>query len=186
LSNINSTTSNFTPTNQIYSTPSISIPHFPSQKSKVQNSSIPYFQLINSQYSPQTLCSTSEDIKPFGLPQATTLPLFTSQESTTVCTLQEPATPPVYTSQLTTTQELTNHSSTEYPLQSSYSQYHSSDIGSTITNESNSKEINNYFTQFQTEVNPSNSSSTIPMFSVKNFPQMSPLAQPLGKSYELY
>jgi hypothetical protein len=185
LSNINSTTSNFTPTNQMYSTPSISIPHFPLQKPKVQNSSIPDFQVINSQYSPQQLSSTSEDIKPFGLPQATTLSPFTSQESTTVCTLQEPATPPVYSSQLTTTQELTNHSSTEYPLQSSYSQYHSSDIGSTttITDVSNCKEINNYFTQFQTEVNPSNSSSTIPMFSVKNFPQMSPLAQPLGTSY---
>jgi len=170
-----------------YSTNSVPLPYFPPQITTLQNPSIPTFQMLNSQYSPQQQGSTSETIKPYVLtPQVTKLPSFTSQESTTDSTPQETSLTPVSSSQSATTQVLNNQSSNVLPPQSSYSQYHPTDIGCTTTTVADvpsSKEISNYFTQFQSQVSQSNSSSTIPMFSVKNFPQMSPLAQPLGILY---
>jgi len=168
-----------------YSSNSVPSPYFPPQITTFQNPSIPTFQVLNSQYSPQQLSSTSDTIKPYVLtPQVTRLPSFTSQESITVST-QEPSIISTSLAQTTTAQELNNQSSNVFPPQSSYSQYHPTDIGGTTTvaDVQSSKDISNYFTQFQTQVSQSNSSSTIPMFSVKNFPQMSPLAQPLGIFY---
>ncbi|CAI6361651.1 unnamed protein product [Macrosiphum euphorbiae] len=168
-----------------YSSNSVPSPYFPPQISTFQNPSIPTFQVLNSQYSPQQLSSTSDTIKPYVLtPQVTRLPSFTSQESITIST-QEPSITSTSLAQTATAQEVNNQSSNVFPPQSSYSQYHPTDIGGTTTvaDVASSKDISNYFTQFQTQVSQSNSSSTIPMFSVKNFPQMSPLAQPLGNNY---
>jgi len=164
-----------------YSSTSVPLPYFPPQITTLQNPSIPTFQVLNAQYSPQQLSSTSDTTKPYVLtPQVTRLPSFTSQESITISTQEQSITPSL--PQTATTQELNNQSSNVFPPQSSYSQYHPTDIGGTTTvaDVPSSKDISNYFTQFQTQVSQSNSSSTIPMFSVKNFPQMSPLAQPLG------
>ncbi|XP_026821916.1 Golgi reassembly-stacking protein 2 isoform X2 [Rhopalosiphum maidis] len=179
-----------TPTDQQipYSSNSAPLPYFPPQINTFQNPNIPTFQVLNSQYSPQQSGSTSETIKPYVLtPQVTKLPPFTSQESTTVSASQEQSSiTSVSLSETATIQELNNQSSNIFSPQSSYSpQSHSTDIGSTTTvaDVQSSKDISNYFTQFQTQVSQSNSSSTIPMFSVKNFPQMSPLAQPLGINY---
>jgi hypothetical protein len=176
-----------TPTDQQipYSSNSAPLPYFPPQITTFQNPNIPTFQVLNSQYSPQQSGSTSETIKPYVLtPQVTKLPPFTSQESTTVSASEEQSSiTPVSLSETATIQELNNQSSNVFSPQSSYSpQSHPTDIGGTTTvaDVQNSKDISNYFTQFQTQVSQSNSSSTIPMFSVKNFPQMSPLAQPLG------
>ncbi|XP_016660369.1 Golgi reassembly-stacking protein 2 isoform X3 [Acyrthosiphon pisum] len=168
-----------------YSSNSVPSPYFPSQITTFQNPSIPTFQALNSQYSPQQLSSTSDTIKPYVLtPQVTRLPSFTTQEPISIST-QEPSITSTSLAQTATAQELNNQSSNVFPPQSSYSQYHPTDIGgaTTIADVPNSKDISNYFTQFQTQVSQSNSSSTIPMFSVKNFPQMSPLAQPLGNNY---
>uniref|UniRef100_A0A2S2NZX0 Golgi reassembly-stacking protein 2 n=1 Tax=Schizaphis graminum TaxID=13262 RepID=A0A2S2NZX0_SCHGA len=171
-----------------YSNNSAPLPYFPPQITTFQNSNIPTFQVLNSQYSPQQSGSTSETIKPYVLtPQVTKLPPFTSQESTTVSASEEQSSiTPVSLSETATIQELNNQSSNVFYPQSSYSpQSHPTDIGGTTTvaDVQSSKDITNYFTQFQTQVSQSNSSSTIPMFSVKNFPQMSPLAQPLGNNY---
>ncbi|XP_025194849.1 Golgi reassembly-stacking protein 2 [Melanaphis sacchari] len=170
-----------------YSSNSAPLPYFPPQITTFQNPSNPTFQVLNSQYSPQQLGSTSETIKPYVLtPQVTKLPPFTSQESTAISASQEPSSlTPVNLSETATVQELNNQSSNVFPPQNSYSQSHPTDIAvtTTVTDVQSSKDISNYFTQFQTQVSQSNSSSTIPMFSVKNFPQMSPLAQPLGNSY---
>lgn len=159
----------------------MSAPYFPPQISTIQNPSIPAFQKLNSE-----LSSTSETTKPFVLmPQVTTLASLTSQESTIISTSQEPAITSVC-SLPTHTQDLTNQPTVTLP-QTNYSEYHPTAGGAaTIANIPSSKETSNYFTQFQTQVSPSVSSSTIPMFSVKNFPQMSPLAQPLGKKYTFY
>lgn len=168
-----------------YSSNSVPLPYFPPQITTFQNPSIPPFQVLNSQYSPQQLSSTSDTIKPYVLtPQVTRLPSFTSQESMTIST-QEPSITSTSLAHTATAQELNNQSSNVFPPQSSYSQYHPTDIGGTktVTDVPSSKDISNYFTQIQTQVSQSNSSSTIPMFSVKNFPQMSPLAQPLGIFY---
>ncbi|KAL4091834.1 hypothetical protein QTP88_026455 [Uroleucon formosanum] len=168
-----------------YSSNSVPLPYFPPQITTFQNPSIPPFQVLNSQYSSQQLSSTSDTIKPYVMtPQVTRLPSFTSQESMTIST-QEPSITSTSLVHTATAQELNNQSSNVFPPQSSYSQYHPTDIGgtTTVTDVPSSKDISNYFTQFQTQVSQSNSSSTIPMFSVKNFPQMSPLAQPLGIKY---
>lgn len=161
------------------SSPPVSAPYFPPKISTIQNPSIPAFKKLNSE-----LNSTSETTKPFILmPQVTTLASVTSQESTIISTSQEPAISSVC-SQPSNIQGLTNQPTVTPPLMN-YSEYHPTNVGSTakIANIPSSKETSNYFTQFQTQVSPSNNSSTIPMFSVKNFPQMSPLAQPLGKWY---
>lgn len=175
LSNTESKMSALTPTNQ-------QIPFLPPQITTFQNPSIPTFHVLNSEYSPQQQSSTSETIKPYVLtPQVTDIPSFMSQESTMVTTSQEPSKTSVSLSQSATTQELNNQPSNVFPQQNNYSQYHPTDIGGTTTvAEPSSQDISHYFTQFQTQVTQSNSSSSIPMFSVKNFPQMSPLAQPLG------
>lgn len=168
-----------------YSSNSVPLPYFPPQITTFQNPSIPTFQVLNSQYSPQQLSSTSDTMKPYVLtPQVTRLPSFTSQESIAIST-QEPSITSTNLIHTAAAQELKNESSNVFPPQSSYSQYHPTDIGgtTTVTDVPSSKDISNYFTQFQTQVSQSNSSSTIPMFSVKNFPQMSPLAQPLGIFY---
>lgn len=170
-----------------YSSPSTSVAYIPAQINMVQNPSIPAFHTINSQYSPLQQGTTSETIKPFVLmPQVTTSPSFTTQESTIVSTPQELTIISTCQAQSDTIQALTYQSSTAvFPPQSSYSQYHPTNVGGTTTTTDalNPKEISNYFTQFQTQVSQSNNSSTIPMFSVKNFPQISTLAQPLGKLY---
>lgn len=188
LNNTNSQASAFKSTDQQISYSSHSS-YFPPQITTFQNSSIPAFQVINSQYSSQNPGSTPETIKPFVLmPEVTTIPSFTLQESTNALISQDPcilpAVPSTSLPQSGTTQELTHQSSTVFQSQNNYSQYHPTDVGSTttITDVQSSKEISNYFTQFQTQANSSNNSSSIPMFSVKNFPQISPLAQPLGKS----
>lgn len=190
LSNVNSQAPILMSTNQHipYSSPSTSVPYIPPQIDMIQNPSVPAFQTINSQYSSLPPGTTSETIKPFVLmTQVTTLPSFTTQESTSISTPQELTITSSYPAQSDTSQVLTYQSSTSiFPPQSSYSQYHPTNVGgtTTTTDVSNSKEISNYFTQFQTQVSQStNNSSTIPMFSVKNFPQISPLAQPLGKLY---
>jgi len=185
LNNTKSETPASSTTDQQIPYSSNSLPYFPPQIPTFQNPSIPTFQVLNSQYSPQQLSSTSDAIKPYVLtPQVTRLPSFTSQESITIST-QEPSITSTSLAQTATVQELNNQSSNVFPPQSSYSQYHPTDIGGTTTvaDVPSSKDISNYFTQFQTQVSQSNSSSTIPMFSVKNFPQMSPLAQPLGIFY---
>lgn len=155
-----------------YSSPSTSISYFPPQINTIQNSSVPAFQLMNSQYSPQQLGTTSE--KSF---------VSMPQESTTISTIQEPVVTSMCPPQSEMTQESTYQTLTTFPAQINYSEHHPANVGSTTTimDVQNSKEISNYFTQFQTQASPSNNSSTIPMFSVKNFPQVSPLAQPLGK-----
>lgn len=151
-----------------YSNPSASVPYFSSATTTTQNSPVPAFQVINSQYNPQL--STFETVKPFGIiPQVTPLQSFTTQGLTT---FQEPS------SQLSSTQELSDQSTSI--ITQSGSQCYPTDVKCTTSDVSSSKEISNYFTQYQNQANPLNS-STIPMFSVKNFPQMSPLAQPLGK-----
>lgn len=165
---------------QPYSSPSTSISYFPPQINTIQNSSIP-MQLINSQDIPQQLGGSLE--KPFLLmPQVTNLSTFTTQESTTITTSQESVVTSVCPLQSGTTQESTYQSSV-IPPQNNFPQYFPTNVGGTTskTDIHNSKEIINYFTQFQTQASPTNNSSTIPMFSVKNFPQVSPLAQPLGK-----
>lgn len=162
----------------------MSVPYCPSQTT-YQNSSVPAFQAINSQDNSQTLGYTNETITPTALMhQITTLPPFTPQVSTTTSTSQEPSITSMSPSRSATSQELNNQSSNVFLPHSSYSQCHSTNVegtSTTIADEPNSKDISNYFTQFQNQVSPSNNSSKIPMFSVKNFPQMSPLAQPLGK-----
>jgi len=168
-----------------YLSNSVPSPYFPPQITTFQNPSIPTFQVLNSQYSPQQLSSTSDTTKPYVLtPQVTRLPSFTTQEPITIST-QEPPITSTSLAQTATAQELNNQSSNVFPSQNSYSQYHPTDVGgiTTVADVPSSKDISNYFTQFQTQVSQSNSSSTIPMFSVKNFPQMSPLAQPLGIFY---
>lgn len=168
-----------------YLSNSVPSPYFPPQITTFQNPSIPTFQVLNSQYSPQQLSSTSDTTKPYVLtPQVTRLPSFTTQEPITIST-QEPPITSTSLAQTATAQELNNQSSNVFPSQNSYSQYHPTDVGgiTTVADVPSSKDISNYFTQFQTQVSQSNSSSTIPMFSVKNFPQMSPLAQPLGNNY---
>lgn len=176
-----------TPTDQqiSYSSNSTPLSYFPPQITTFQKPSIPAFQALNSQYSPPQLVSTSETIKPYVLtPQVTKLPPFTPQDSTAVSESQEPSSiTSVSLSETATIQELNNQAPNVFPPQISYSLSHPTDIGGTTTvaDVQSSKDISNYFTQFQTQVSQSNSSSTIPMFSVKNFPQMSPLAQPLGK-----
>lgn len=163
---------------------SLSIPQNSPELTNFQNSSIPAFQVINSQLSPQQQGFTSDPMKPFVLmPQVTALPSFSSQESIAVSTSQEPFATSVCSSQSATTQELTYQSSMPFSPQYSYSQYQPTDKGNTATatDVQSSKDLSNYFTVFQPQANASNSSSTIPMFSVKNFPQISPLAQPLGK-----
>lgn len=191
LNNTNSQESVFKPTDdqKSFSSNSTSVPYFSPQITTFHNASVPAFQVINPQYSPQQPGSTSETIKPFVLmPQVESLPSFTLQESNSTTSQESCILPSTLTSspQSGTTQELTYQSTTTFPPQNSYSQYHPTNVGSTttVTDVQNSKEINNYFTQFQTPVNPSNSSNTIPMFSVKNFPQISHLAQPLGKLYK--
>jgi len=176
-----------TPTDQQipYSSNSAPLPYFPPQITTFQNPTIPAFQVLSSQYSPPQLVSTSETIKPYVLtPQVTKLPPFTPQDSTAVSESQEPSSiTPVSLSETATIHELNKQAPNVFPPQISYSQSQPTDIGGTTTvaDVQSSKDISNYFTQFQTQVSQSNSSSTIPMFSVKNFPQMSPLAQPLGK-----
>lgn len=168
-----------------YSTFSTSVPYFSSPP--VQSSTTHAFHVMNSQYNPNNqLDSTSGVIKPFILtPHVTALPSFTSQESTIVSPTQEPVVSTVSTFQ-SNTQELPNHLPI-YSSQNNYSQHHPVDIGGTTTvaDIQSSKEISNYFTQFQIQDNSPNDSSTIPMFPVKSFPQMSPLAQPLGKLFLL-
>lgn len=190
LNNTNTQASAFNSTDQQISYSSHSA-YFPPQICTFENSSIPAFQVINQSNS-QNLGSTFETIKPYVLmPQVTNLPSFTSQESNNITTSQKscilPPTPSTSLSQPGVTQELTQKSSTEFSLHNSYSQYQPTDVGSTttVTDVQSSKGISNYFTPFQTQVNPSTNSSSIPMFSVKNFPQISPLAQPLGNLYFL-
>jgi len=181
LNNTNSQPLMTSTVQQPYSSPSTSsISYFPPQINTIQNSSIP-MQLLNSQNIPQQLGTSSE--KPFLLmPQVTNLSTSTTQESTTITTPQELIVTSVCPLQSGTTQESTYQSSV-IPAQNSHSQYFPTNVGATTstTDIHNSKEISNYFTQFQTQASLSNNSSTIPMFSVKNFPQVSPLAQPLGK-----
>jgi hypothetical protein len=186
MNNTNSQVPAFTSTDQQipHFNSSISIPHFSPETMTFKNPSVPAFQVINSQFSPNQQSSTSDSMKPFVLtPQVTTLPSFSSQESITVSTSQEVFVTSVCSSQSSTTQELAYQSSIPFLPQSSDSQYHPTDIGSTATtrDEPSSKDLSNYFTVFQSQANSSNSPSTIPMFSVKNFPQISTLAQPLGK-----
>lgn len=186
LNNSNSQVPAFKSTEQQipYFNSSASIPHFSPEITTFKNPTVPAFQVINSQFSPQQQGSSSDSMKPFILtPQVTTLPSFSSQESITVSTSQEPFVTSVCSSQSSATQELAYQSSIPFLPQSSYPQYHPTDVGNTATtrDEPNSKDLSNYFTMFQPQANSSNSSSTIPMFSVKNFPQISPLAQPLGK-----
>lgn len=189
LDNTNSQTSVFESTNQQlpYSSPSSSVPYFSPQITSFQNST-PAFHTTNCQYFPQQLEPTSDTMKPFVLtPHVTTLSSITSQESTSVSTSQVPVISTVCSPQTISAQEnITYQSPAAFPPQSIYSQYHPADIGgtTTIADVQTSKEISNYFPQIQTQANPTNNSSSIPMFSVKNFPQMSPLAQPLGKIYE--
>lgn len=167
--------------------PNVSVSYYPMPTTLMQPPLKPAFQKVNPQYSSQQLESTSETIKPFMLmPHVTPLPLFTTKEQESKNINMLPTTPVVYSTQLSsTTQELTNTITSAFSPQNSYSQYHhSTNIRGDSTNASsvqNSKEISNYFTHHQTQTNTSNVSSTIPMFSVKNFPQISPLAQPLGK-----
>lgn len=170
-----------------YSSPGLPV-NFPQQVTSLPNSSVPVsaFQTVNSQqYGHQQHTSTHETLKPYVLsPQVTTLytTQLTESESTAVSTPEELTMPSVGSPQSVTTQAST-YQSPVFPPQNNYSQYHPTNVGGTTTvaDIPNSKEISNYFTQFQNQVAPSNSISTIPMFSVKNFPQMSPLAQPLGK-----
>lgn len=191
LSNTKEQTSGFTSIDQRTMAPfnsSASVPYYPLSTTSMQNSSAPAFQIVNTQYSPPQLGSVSETVKPFVLtPHVTHLPSFTTQEQElkNINASQEPTMTVVPPSQQpSTTHELTYQMSTTLLPQNSYSQYHHpSNTGGGITiatDVPSSKEISNYFTQYQTQSNPSNDSSTIPMFSVKNFPQMS-LAQPLGK-----
>lgn len=182
LNNTNSQPPTTSTVQQPYSIPSTSISYFPPQINTIQNSSIP-MQLMNSQNIPQQLDTSSE--KPFLLmPQVTNLSTFTTQESTTFTTPQESVVTSACSFQSATTQESAYQSSV-ISVQNSHSQYFPTNVGGTTsaTDKHNSKEISNYFTQFQTQASPSNNSSTIPMFSVKNFPQVSPLAQPLGNNY---
>lgn len=121
------------------------------------------------------------------VPQVTNSSSFTSQEFTTNSIPHESSLTSTSPSQTASSVELNNQktSSVTFLPHSSYSKDHSTNVEGSATNadEPNLKDTNNYFTQFQTQVSPSSNSSTIPMFSVKNFPQMSPLAQPLGKSF---
>lgn len=188
LNNTNSPVADSTSTVQQipYSIPSVS-GHFPPQISTFQNPSVPAFQLMNSQYNTQQQTSISETIKPFVLtPQVTALLPFTS-ESTTIPTSQGLTIPSVLSLQSVNNQEMTYQSLTVVPPHS-YDQYRLTEVGgsTTIADVPKSKELNNYFSQFQTQPSSPNNSSTIPMFSVKNFPQMSSLAQPLGKLYILF
>lgn len=141
---------------------------------------------MNSHYNPQKISSTYETIKPIVLvPQVTTSPSFISEEFITNSISHEASLTSTSPTQTATSEELNNQKKTSTMISphSSYSQDHCTNVLGTTTkaDEPNSKDISNYFTQFQTQASPSNNSSTIPMFSVKNFPQMSPLAQPLGK-----
>lgn len=170
-----------------YSIPSVSGPYISPQITSFQNPSA--FQVMNSQYNPQQQTSTSETIKPFVLmPQVTTLPLFTSPESSNISAAQGSTIPSAYSLQSANNQEFSYQSPTAFPPQS-YSQHDNTTLGdtTTISDIPKSKELSNYFSpQIQTQVSSSNNSSTIPMFSVKNFPQMSPLAQPLGKLFQIF
>lgn len=164
----------------------MSIPYFPSPATIFQNSSTPAFPVTNPHYNSQKLGSTNETMKHIVMvPQVTSSPSFTSQEFTTNSIPHESLLTSTSPSQTTTSAEFNNQekSTLIFLPHSSYSKDHSNNSESTATkaDEPNSKDAINYFTQFQTQVSPSSNSSTIPMFSVKNFPQMSPLAQPLGK-----
>ncbi|VVC28160.1 Hypothetical protein CINCED_3A020759 [Cinara cedri] len=185
LNNINSAVPVSTSTDQdiSYSIPSVSVPYFSPQITTFQNSTA--FQVMDSQYNSQQPTFTSETIKPIMLmPQVTTLSSLTLPESTYISTSQGSTIPSAHSLQSVNNQELTYQHTTVFPPQS-YSQYHPTDLGgtTTISDVPKSKELSNYFSQFQTQVSSSNNSSTIPMFSVKNFPQMSPLAQPLDNKY---
>lgn len=155
------------------------------QTATILNSSASVFPLMNPECSSQHLNSTPETIKPVVLmPQMTHLPSFTTQELTTVNTTHDPNMSTKCHSQQSSTADESSHPVLNvYSSQDSCSQYYPTDVGAnrTITDLPRSKEISNYFNQVQTQNNSSNTSSTIPMFSVKNFPQMSPLAQPIGK-----
>lgn len=157
----------------------------PLQTVTIQNSSASALPLMNPEYSSQHLNTTPETIKPVVLmPQMTHLPSFTTQKLTTVNTTHDPTMSTKCPSQQSATaNESTYPVLNVYSSQDSCSQYYPTDDGAnrTITDLPRSKEISNYFNQVQTQNNSSNTSSTIPMFSVKNFPQMSPLAQPIGK-----
>lgn len=162
--------------------------HYSFQTAKIQNSSAFALPLMNPECSSQHLNSIPpETIKPMVLmPQMTHLPSFTTQELNTVNTTDEPTMLTKCPSQQSTTVESTYPVLNVYSSQDSCSQYYPSGVGAntTITDVPCSKEISNYFNQVQTQNKSSNTStSTIPMFSVKNFPQMSPLAQPIGKLY---
>jgi len=183
LNNTNSQAPNTLTDQEIpYSIPSTSISYFPPQINTIQNST-PVFQLTNSHYSPQQLSVTSE--KSFVLtPQLTNFSTFTTQESnTTISTSKEPVITSVCPLQSGTKQDSIHQSPIIFSAQNNLSQYLPINAGGTtnVTDVQNSKEISNYFTQFQTQASSSNNSNTIPMFSVKNFPQVSPLTQPLGK-----
>lgn len=191
MNNINQQASALTAGDQQipYSNPVAPV-NFPQQVTSLPNSSVPVptFQTINSQqYGLQQHTSTHETLKPYVLmPQVTTL--YTTQntapESTAVSTPEEPIMPlPSVSSPQSITTQASTYQPPVFSPQNNYSQYHPTNVGGTTTvaDIQNSKEISNYFTQFQNQVAPPNSISTIPMFSVKNFPQMSPLAQPLGK-----
>jgi len=180
LNNTNSQPLTTSTVQQPFSNPSTSISYFPPQINTINNSSIP-MQSMNSQNIPQQLGTSSENSFLL-MPQVTNLSTFTTQESTTVTTPQELVVTSVCPLQSGNTQESTYQTSV-IPAQNSHSQYFPTNVGGTTstTDIHNSKEISNYFTQFQTQASQSNNSSTIPMFSVKNFPQVSPLAQPLGK-----
>ncbi|XP_060876605.1 Golgi reassembly-stacking protein 2 isoform X2 [Metopolophium dirhodum] len=132
-----------------YLSNSVPSPYFPPQITTFQNPSIPTFQVLNSQYSPQQLSSTSDTIKPYVLtPQVTRLPSFTTQESITIST-QEPSITSTSLAQTATAQELNNQSSNVFPSQSSYSQYHPTDIGgiTTVADVPSSKDIRNNYSK---------------------------------------
>lgn len=155
------------------------------QTATIQNNSASALPLMNLECSSQHLNSTAETIKPVVLmPQMTHLPSFTTQELTTVNTTHDPTMSTKCPSQQSSTADKSTYPALNvYSSQDSSSQYYPTDVGAnrTITDLPRSKDISNYFNQVQTHNNSSNTSSTIPMFSVKNFPQMSPLAQPIGK-----
>jgi len=191
LNNTKEETSGFTSIDQptpLTFNPSASVPYYSPPTTSMQNPSVPAFQIVNTQYSSPQLGSISETVKPFVLtPRATPFSSFNTQEQElkNINVSQESTMSVAPPSQQPSTHELTFQMSTTFPPQNSFSQYHhpSNTVGgiTIATDVSSPKEISNYFTQYQTQSNPSHVSSTIPMFSVKNFPQVSPLAQPLGK-----
>ncbi|XP_050532528.1 Golgi reassembly-stacking protein 2 isoform X2 [Daktulosphaira vitifoliae] len=153
-----------------------------SQVPTFQNHSISNTQLSTSQYYMHQQGPIPELMKPYVLtPEVKVLSQYTSENSVPTITQN------VMTSPISSTQsnQITND---QYAPQNNHVLFNtnnsiSNDSLSTMEpQDKNSKSISNYFTQ-----NPQqtfqNNSDTIPMFSVKNFPQMSPLTQPLGNSY---